>query len=239
MKIRGHRVSITEIEKVIVEHPGVEKVVVLCHTFSDVSSVIVGYYTTLSTNKSVHRRIEGELTNMCRKSLPQYMRPKLLHVDDVPLQIHTGKVDRAQLRKLYEKAFNRQSSLELSLLDEKCRKTMNIIALNLNLPTNAISRRKSFFELGGNSVSMVAVIVQLKEHGLHIPIEVFSRARTTQDIINNVVEGPSRPIGEMLKTDRYVVMSLTQVEHHHEIIEVLAESFVDKVCSFVDTFMKS
>ena len=61
------------------------------------------------------------------------------------------------LRKLYEKAFNRQSSQELAIFDEKGRKALNIIALNLNMPTSAISQKASFFELGGNSVRSVSL----------------------------------------------------------------------------------
>ena len=60
------------------------------------------------------------------------------------------------LRRIYEKAFNRQSSQELAVLDEKGHKALNIIALNLNMPTSAISRKASFFELGGNSVRSVS-----------------------------------------------------------------------------------
>ena len=87
---------------------------------------------------------------------------QVLHINDIPLQPHTGKVDQTALRRVYEKSFNRQSSQELSLLDEKERKAANIISLNLSVPNHAIDRRKSFFELGGNSINMVTTIVQLK-----------------------------------------------------------------------------
>ncbi len=201
IKIRGQRVNIAEIENVINACPGVDKSVVLCHQFSDVSSVIVGHYTTLSRKR--HTRLESAILEQCRKSLPPYMRPKLLFVDEIPLQPTTGKVDRVALRKKYERAFNRQSSRELDVVDDKGRKALNILALNLNLPTSAVSKNssKSFFELGGNSVSMIATIVQLKGYGLHIPIEEFSCARTVQEIVTHVTISCA-PIGETLETDR-------------------------------------
>ena len=227
VKIRGQRVNIAEIENVIHDCPGVDKTVVLCHQFSEVSSVIVAYYTTL--NRKRHTRLESAITEQCKKSLPPYMRPKLLYLDEIPLQPNTGKVDRVALRKRYERAFNRQSSRELDIVDDKGRKVFNILALNLNLPTGAVSKNstKSFFELGGNSVSMIATIVQLKGYGLHIPIEDFSSAKSIQQIINHVTISTA-PIGETFDTHKYIVKPLTEVKNNERIIDVLADSFVEK-----------
>ena len=207
IKIHGYRVNIAEIEGVIQQCEGVLRVTVLCHTFSETSSVIVAYYTT-TANYTKACKTSSIIKDACRKFLPVYMRPKVLHVHDIPLQPHTGKVERVALRKLYEKSFNRQSSKELSLLDEKGSKAANIISLNLNLPNHVINRKKSFFDLGGNSISMVATIVQFKEYGLYIPIELFSKAKTIQEIIDRVVDASMFPDCEMMFTDRYVVCPL-------------------------------
>ncbi len=225
VKIRGQRVNITEIEKTIQECPWVEKTVVLCHKFSEISSVIIAYYTT--HNKKRHHQAESAMLENCRKCLPQYMCPKLLHVLEIPLQVHTGKVDILALRKMYEKAFNRQNSQELSILDEKGQKALNIIALNLNIPTHAVSQKSSFFELGGNSVSMIATIVQLREYGLHIPISVFSTVKTIQHIIDHVTVN-QQSSEETLHTDKYIVRPLEEVENNEYIIDLLADSFVEK-----------
>ena len=55
--------------------------------------------------------------------------------------------------------------------------------------------------LAGNSVSMIATIVKLKEYGLHIPIEVFSQAKHIQDIVDNVTLSIG-PIGEILDNNK-------------------------------------
>lgn len=227
VKIRGQRVNIAEIENVINECPSVDKSVVLCHQFSDVSNVIVAYYTTV--NRKRHTRLESAIMEQCRKFLPPYMRPKLLFLNEIPLQPNTGKVDRVELKKKYERAFNRQSSRELDIVDDKGRKALNILALNLNLPTVAVSKNsnKSFFELGGNSVSMISTIVQLKEYGLRIRIEDFSSAKTVQQIINHVTISTA-PIGETLITDKYIVKFLSETKNKERIIDVLADSFIEK-----------
>ena len=225
VKIRGQRVNISEIERVVQDCPNVERTVVLCHKFSDVSTVIVAYYTT--QDKKRKTRVESQLLDACRKSLPSYMRPKFLHLEEVPLQPYTGKVDRIALRKLYERAFNRQSSQELAVLDEKSRKALNIIAMNLNFLPKALPLHFSFFECGGNSINMMSTIVTLKEYGLHIPIDTFSSAKTIQDIIDNV-EPSICPIGETLRTDKYEVAPLHEIAENKVIIDVLADSFVAK-----------
>ena len=131
------------------------------------------------------------------------------------------------LRKLYEKTLRRQSSEELASCDERGRRAASIIALNLNLPPSALSRRASFFQLGGDSVSMVATLVQLMAYGLHIPIEQFSRADTIQDIIDAVCDTTSRAHARRaLREPAYVVRALADADD--VIVDILASSFSEK-----------
>jgi len=92
--------------------PDVGRVVVLYHQLSDVSSVIVAYYT-LATSATDHN-VEAA----CQTSLPVYMRPKLVLVDKIPLLPHSGKVDRKALHRVYVDHFNRQTCSQLTTLNE-------------------------------------------------------------------------------------------------------------------------
>jgi len=53
---------------------------------------------------------------------------------------------------------------------------------------------KSFFQLGGNSVSMVMSIVQLRQHSLYITIERFSRANNIRHLIDHVTQYMPRDV---------------------------------------------
>ena len=223
VKIRGQRVNISEIERAVSSTAEVEKVTVLCHTFSAISTIIVAYYTckkgaTVST---------GTIKENCKRSLPSYMLPKLFHVQDIPLQPHTGKVDRVSLRKNFEKSIRRQSSNELAILDEKSKKILNILAINLNLPTKALCKDDNFFELGGNSVSMISTIVHLKENGLHIGIDDFSSAKTINHIMG-LVQEHAPCICEMFDPSGYIVHTLNDVPHSKDLLDVLTDSFILK-----------
>ena len=98
VKIRGQRVNISEIERVVGSCAGVDKVTVLCHRFSQTSNIIVAYYTALAAAGPA--RLEDRLADACRHSLPAYMRPKLLYLAEMPVQAHSGKVRGKDLFRL-------------------------------------------------------------------------------------------------------------------------------------------
>lgn len=226
VKIAGQRVNISEIEKVIMECPGVKQAVVLCHKFTDVSTVLVAYFVLV---KGFFRTsTQNLITDACREILPPYMRPKLLNVREIPLQTYTGKVDRNRLKKLYERAFKRQSTLDLLTFDEKSQKVLNIIGMNLNIPPNAIPQKVSFSELGGNSITMMSTIIQLKQYNLHIPIEMFTESCTVQDIINLVKESSYDHIYQEPLPVGYSVKYLNDVPNSEETVHLLADSFIIK-----------
>ena len=56
------------------------------------------------------------------------MRTKLVNVREIPLQIHTRKVDRVWLLGLYTRAFKRQSTIDLMNFNE-----------NLHIPIDKFS----------------------------------------------------------------------------------------------------
>ena len=225
IKVRGQRVNIAEIEQVIQSCPNIDKVVVLYYKLSDICSVIVAYFTTPMKKPRV--KMLSVVMEACRKSLPSYMIPKVIMVDEIPLQSHTRKVDQQALRKVYEKVYNRQSSMDLAVVGGNELKALSVLALNLSLPSTAISRNTSFFELGGNSVSMISTIVQLKEHGFHVPIDVFSQARSIQDILDYAC-GSSTPVLKLPHPHKYCCKALHEVPNNMELVDIIADSFVEK-----------
>jgi len=51
IKIRGHRVDLTEVEKVIARIPDIDKVVVLCHKPGELSQVDISIYNICARNE--------------------------------------------------------------------------------------------------------------------------------------------------------------------------------------------
>jgi len=121
IKVRGQRVNIAEVERVVSQCPGVGRVVVLRHQLSDVATMLVAYYT-LMASATDRRRSARRVKAACVTSLPAYMRPKLVLVDKIPLQCYSGKVDREALHQLYVARFNRQMCSQLATLNEVKKK---------------------------------------------------------------------------------------------------------------------
>ena len=112
--------------------PDVGRVVVLRHQLSDVSAILVAYYT-LSPSAADARRSDRRIRAACVTSLPVYMRPKLVLVDTIPLQSYSGKVDREALHQLYVERFNRQMCSQLATLSEVKKKVQSTYKLDYNI----------------------------------------------------------------------------------------------------------
>jgi acyl carrier protein len=123
-------------------------------------------------------------------------------------------------------------------------KALSILAMNLSLPPEAVPLSKSFFELGGNSVSMIAAIVQLQQHSLHIDVDQFSQVQSMRDLIDRVkqvtmiesVELHYKEIKDCmhgfldigLGSHQYAVVPLSTLTDGDSTVDLLAESFSRK-----------
>lgn len=101
IKIRGHRVDLSEIEKHLLEIDGVDKGIVLCYHAGKMDQTILAFAAVKSTS-TLH---EMQIENLLRQKLPEYMTPQVIVIENVPLLVN-GKIDRQTLLKMYENANN-------------------------------------------------------------------------------------------------------------------------------------
>lgn len=101
VKIRGHRVDLSEIEKNLVEIPGVKKGIVLCYHAGQMDQAILAF---ASVDSASHLH-ELQIEKILRNKLPEYMTPQVIIIDQVPLLVN-GKIDRQTLLKMYENTNN-------------------------------------------------------------------------------------------------------------------------------------
>lgn len=102
MKIRGHRVDLTEIEKNLIDIDGVEKGIVLCYHAGQMDQAILAFASIKSSSSSLH---ELQIEKILRDKLPEYMTPQVIILEHIPLLVN-GKVDRQTLLKMYENTNN-------------------------------------------------------------------------------------------------------------------------------------
>ena len=191
VKIRGFRIELGEIETKLVAYPGIKQSVVLALEHKDNfgntqnNKYLVGYY--VSDTKLDEASILKEL----QSSLPDYMIPSVLvHLDTLPLTIN-GKLDR---KALPDPEFTNTNTYVAPRNDLEA-KVCVIYATVLNVTQGNISITDNFFHLGGNSLSVIKLVTQLK-HSLKINID-FSfvyKHPTIKEISENIQEMSHSPL---------------------------------------------
>lgn len=101
IKIRGHRVDLSEIQKHLLEIDGVDKAIVLCNK-DEFGKTILAFVSTTGSILSPAPKSKkiGLIEDILRAKLHDYMVPQIIMVDEMPLLVN-GKIDRQSLLMMY------------------------------------------------------------------------------------------------------------------------------------------
>jgi len=174
VKILGHRIEPGEIEMVLTLHPGVKHVSVVAHTDESGTKRLVGYYASSSaagpSPKDLRQFLQGKL--------PQYMVPALfVPMPALPLSTN-GKVDRSALpAPVFASETSSDAQAPASQLEQMIANLWKRV-----LRIEAVGLDDNFFDIGGDSLLLVAVHSNLQK-SLHAEIPVtdlfeFTTVRT-------------------------------------------------------------
>ena len=197
IKIRGYRVELGEIEKKMEGHEFISNAVVLLLEDNRKQKVLCGYYTSEEDLEV------SEIRGYLERELPQYMIPSLfVELEELPLTAN-GKVNRKALPKP-----------DISKLSEKeCKEPKNEIEKKVKeiweklLGCSGIGVDENFFELGGNSITMVKVRTALSQE--------FNVELALKELLkNNTIE----KLAEVLQKEKDMGRTLTypHIEHDEE-----------------------
>lgn len=100
IKIRGHRIDLSEIEKVIISTATVENATVLCYNPGEINQTLLAFVTP-----KCHLWGKNEIEKFLKNKLLSYMVPQVVCVESMPYLIN-GKIDRQTLLKKYESSNN-------------------------------------------------------------------------------------------------------------------------------------
>ncbi|WP_426282008.1 amino acid adenylation domain-containing protein [Lysobacter soli] len=152
VKIRGHRIELTEIESVLARHPAIASCVVVARADFPGEKRLVAYY--VDTGVEAHA---PQLRAHLAAALPPYMVPtRYVRMDELPLTTN-GKIDRRALpapdRRRPE--LTSDFAAPISAIETKL-----CTAFGTLLDIDGVGRDDNFFELGGSSL----LAVRLAEH---------------------------------------------------------------------------
>nr|BAK55684.1 ebony [Drosophila melanogaster]BAK55685.1 ebony [Drosophila melanogaster]BAK55689.1 ebony [Drosophila melanogaster] len=239
VKIRGHRVDLSEVEKNVAELPLVDKAIVLCYHAGQVDQVILAFVKLRDDAPMV---TEMQMEARLKDKLADYMTPQVVILEHVPLLVN-GKVDRQALLKTYETANNNEgdSSIVLDFDYSQVPEDLKLTARDLFETVGGVIGRSTratlaphsnFYELGGNSLNSIFTVTLLREKGYNIGISEFIAAKNLGEIIEKMAANHDavQLEEESLNACPHLKMEAVplRLEHRQEVIDIIVASFYNK-----------
>lgn len=157
VKIRGYRVELGEIEQVLLSHPKVSSAAVNIQVLENNNPVLVSYYEVEGKEKINPQ----EIKEWVAKSLPKYMVSDFfIQLDKMPYTAN-GKVDRNSLKNYLLQQTPESTAIESQAddIEEKIITVWKKILGDIE-----INRNSKFFDVGGNSFSIVLLKEELEKY---------------------------------------------------------------------------
>ncbi|MCY7295208.1 non-ribosomal peptide synthetase/type I polyketide synthase [Alteromonas sp. a30] len=157
IKLRGYRIELSEIDSVLNECPEVAQGAVVVRQLSANNPALVAF--CIAAGQQQQHQFEASVRQHLRATLPDYMVPGLIiSLDELPLTPN-GKIDRKQLPEdlsQWQQANDHSESAgeQDTQEDDAIVKAIREVWENL-LGHNQISRHVSYFDVGGNSFSLM------------------------------------------------------------------------------------
>ncbi len=168
VKVRGFRVDVRQVEKVLGDAPGIRARAVVGR-----GERLVAFYTG-APGTLVQM---AELREFLQTRLPAYMVPDVFVQREAMPQLPNGKLNR---RALLESAGDLQQSGAYEPPVTPTERTLaGIWALVVNAPLERIGRHSHFFEIGGHSLAAMRVLARVKDaFGVELGVsELFDAPR--------------------------------------------------------------
>ncbi len=186
VKIQGYRVELEEIEAHLLQHPGLQSVVVSTMGTMQGEKRLVAYFVP----KSGQTITLVALRQFLQERLPDYMVPStLVLLDHLPLTTN-GKVDRSALATLTPQT-EVEPIVEQPQTTGVVEQVRKIVLEVLNLPD--ISLQANLLELGANSVDMIRIANRCElQFAFRPKISTFYRTPTITALVSLYEQHQSR-----------------------------------------------
>ena len=186
VKILGHRIEPGEIEAVLQRHGRVKQACVIAHT-SNASKRLVAYFVPSDSGLTPE-----ELREFAASHLPQHMIPAFfVALQSLPLS-ENGKVDRAALAKL--ELPSKPDPAPEGVPDSELEQTLAQLWQRI-LKVKNVGLDDNFFDLGGDSLLLVAVHSNLQKHlQAEIPLTDLFEFSTIRKLAQHLRHGESETV---------------------------------------------
>ncbi len=178
IQIHGIRVEIGEIEYYLTNEQDIKKSVVIYR-----NNKLIAFIQPQKSQFDLN-----EFEKRMRDRLPLYLHPnEYVVLNEFPLTT-SGKTDRKKLAHEY--------ALQTKLPEDNTNDfkfnnnekiLVNLFSAELKIPYDNISKKSDFFELGGDSLSVIKCLVFLEDYYKHdFDVDLFYTNRTVEEIAKNL-----------------------------------------------------
>ncbi|XP_063239802.1 beta-alanyl-bioamine nonribosomal peptide synthetase ebony [Bacillus rossius redtenbacheri] len=234
VKVRGHRVDLSEVERAVLSLAPVQKGIALCYKPGEINQALVAFVTVEDGTVTDH-----DLEDMLSTRLASYMMPQIVIVEKIPLLVN-GKIDRQTLLKDYETAHengvNNNSTIEADYSGVPGKKMAAAQVLFETVGSvlgssvrSGIRLGASFYELGGNSLNSVYTVTRLREQGYVIGISEFISSATLGEVLDRMLPEDSIEChaGVNPSESRFSAQALRD-SHRLNVTRMITTSFYEK-----------
>ncbi|MBB6498472.1 non-ribosomal peptide synthetase [Pedobacter cryoconitis] len=177
VKIRGYRIELGEIEHVLNQHPLVLQSVVIAKSDTNGMKRLIAYFVPSK------EEAKEELFTYLKSSLPEYMVPVLVELDELPLTAN-GKIDKKSLpdptgEMLLTNVYVGPQNPTEEVLAEICQQLLGIERIGVD---------DNLFEIGMHSLLVMRLIAAtLEEFKIDIPVRTFFELATIRLLAEYII----------------------------------------------------
>jgi len=176
VKLRGLRVELDEIEKVLESYPNISRSIIVVKTNKTDGDYLCAYFT------SPYEIDKEDLVKHMSKSLTPYMIPKIImQLDKMPLTA-SGKIDK---KALPEPAVNLQNVKDKKMATTELGKKLSAIFAKA-LGIDEVGIDDDFFDLGGTSLSASKIAMLALQDNLPIAYKDVFEYSTVKELEKHV-----------------------------------------------------
>ncbi|CAM3186103.1 putative Nonribosomal peptide synthase (NRPS) [Xenorhabdus nematophila ATCC 19061] len=186
IKIRGHRIEIEEVEIQLIRSKLLQSAAVCIIKKENIEPYLIAFIVP----REPATFSKQTLIKWINDYLPEYMRPRLSIVENIPLTLN-GKMDKSRLLTEYsqkrEQRLLSQSNAEMSAEE--------LILLNIwreILDDEEITLDNNFFESGGNSLQAARLIIEIENKmQQRLPIQLLYDSPTPRELVASLQQEKS------------------------------------------------